>query len=92
MEWTKTAPSNVTTVGNALGKTRIESQKVKEHVDLVWADTQQGSAADRTPKYFKNFGAAKPADDAGLQLARNNRRLKHTMCRKMPWNSFKLKF
>ena len=79
-EWIKAVSTNAIMVVNVFDKTRIKISKVKEHFELVWADTQHKSVADKTSKYFKNFGTTKPADDVGLNLARNTRRFKHVMC------------
>eukprot|EP00957_Ditylum_brightwellii_P057157 4331000-Ditylum_brightwellii.AAC.1 len=54
---------------------------------MVWAETQHGNAADQTPKYFKDFGRAKPADQTKLMGAKSARRLNHVMLGKLLWNS-----
>eukprot|EP00957_Ditylum_brightwellii_P093232 7099129-Ditylum_brightwellii.AAC.1 len=77
MKWNKVVPSNAATVVNTFDKTGIKTPIVKEHVDLVWAETQHRSAVDKSPKYFGNFGTTKHVDNARLTLVRNTRRLKH---------------
>eukprot|EP00957_Ditylum_brightwellii_P109841 8378000-Ditylum_brightwellii.AAC.1 len=62
VEWAEAHPRNATKVMNIFESSSNESKKTEEHVDLVWAETDHGSAADRTPKYFKNFGRTNPAD------------------------------
>eukprot|EP00957_Ditylum_brightwellii_P093667 7132624-Ditylum_brightwellii.AAC.1 len=54
---------------------------------MVWAETPHGNAADQTLKYFRDFGRAKPADQAELTVTKNGRRLKHVMLGKLLWNS-----
>eukprot|EP00957_Ditylum_brightwellii_P061717 4683214-Ditylum_brightwellii.AAC.1 len=61
-EWDDPASSNTTKEGG---------KKVKTHVKMVWAETPHGIAADETPKYFGDFGGAKPADQTELTAAKN---------------------
>eukprot|EP00957_Ditylum_brightwellii_P167427 12745729-Ditylum_brightwellii.AAC.1 len=54
---------------------------------MVWAKTPHGIAVDQTPKYFRDFGGSKPADQTKLTAAKNGRRMKHVMLGKLLWNS-----
>jgi hypothetical protein len=92
VEWAEAHPSNATKVVNIFESSGNKLKKTEEHVDLVWAKTDHGKAADQTPKYFKNFGGIKPADMTKLTGARNTRRLKHVMLGKLLWNSLTADF
>eukprot|EP00957_Ditylum_brightwellii_P136296 10394663-Ditylum_brightwellii.AAC.1 len=48
-EWDDPAPSNATKVVNIFENTGKEAKKVKTHIEMVWAETQHGIAADQTP-------------------------------------------
>eukprot|EP00957_Ditylum_brightwellii_P082464 6269798-Ditylum_brightwellii.AAC.1 len=48
-EWDDPAPSNAFKVINIFENTGKEAKKVKTHIEMVWAETLHGIAADQTP-------------------------------------------
>jgi len=68
----------------------IKKEQIKEHCDLVWANTDHAS----TPRYFRTFTAptVAPTDDATLNDARNQRKLRHVMMGNKIWSSLKSKY
>eukprot|EP00957_Ditylum_brightwellii_P144284 10992624-Ditylum_brightwellii.AAC.1 len=49
------------------------SNATKAHVETVWAESPHGNATDQIPKYFRDFGGAKKADQTELTVAKNRR-------------------
>ena len=58
-------------------------EKVKDQVDMVWADT----TFSNTSKWFDKLDPPS-TNDAELNKLRNQRRPRHVMARKALWNSF----
>ena len=65
----------------------IDSKSLKEHVDLVWADTEFGPNDNQTPNYFFDHGNKAPGNQAELDAVRNARKMKHVMIGQVIWNS-----
>ena len=76
---------------NILDKKGLDIENIFKQVNLVWASTEFGAAADKTPEYFKIF-KVKPADEGELFEVRNQRLLKHVMLGKLLWNSLTPEF
>ena len=65
----------------------VEEEKVLEHCNLVWSETDNAN----TTKLFARM-AKKPTADDELTKFRNKFRLKHVMLGKMLWNSLTSRF
>ena len=84
-------PKNAEITQNIFENQGLAHEIITRQVDLVWAKTKHGSGDEATPKYFKKF-ETKPADDAELSEARNQRLLKHVMLGRLLWNSMSPSF